>query len=51
MQDLVKFFYNMEKDSLGVKIETFELTSRDDKGQEMTLALDLSGLVLPSATQ
>jgi hypothetical protein len=51
MQDLVKFFYNMEKDPLGVKIETFELTSRDDKGQEMTLALDLSGLVLPATIQ
>jgi hypothetical protein len=51
MQTLVKFFYNMEKDPLGVKIESFELTSRDDKGQEMTLGLELSGLVLPATTQ
>ncbi|HUD45661.1 MAG TPA: hypothetical protein VMR33_02470 [Candidatus Baltobacteraceae bacterium] len=51
MQTLLHFFYNMEKDPLGVKIESFELTSRDDNGRQMTLGLDLSGLVLPASAQ
>jgi hypothetical protein len=51
MQTLAKFFYNMEKDPLGVKIEAFELTSRDDNARQMTLGLELSGLVLPATTQ
>ncbi len=51
MQTLLHFLYNMEKDPLGVKIESFELTSRDDNGRQLTLGLDLSGLVLPAQTQ
>jgi hypothetical protein len=48
MDTINKFFKNMEKDPLGVKIESFELTSRDDNGRQMTLGLNLSGLVLPA---
>jgi hypothetical protein len=51
LQTLLHFFYNMEKDPLGVKIESFELTSRDDNGRQLTLGLDLSGLVLPAPAQ
>ncbi len=51
MQTLLHFLYNMEKDPLGVKIESFELTSRDDNGRQLTLGLDLSGLVLPAPAQ
>jgi hypothetical protein len=51
MQTLAKFLYNMEKDPLGVKIEAFELTSRDDNGRQLTLGMNLSGLVLPAPTQ
>jgi hypothetical protein len=51
MQTLAKFLYNMEKDPLGVKIDSFELTSRDDNGRQMTLGLDLSGLVLSAPAQ
>lgn len=51
MQTLLHFLYNMEKDPLGVKIEAFELTSRDDNGRQLTLGLDLSGLVLPAPAQ
>jgi hypothetical protein len=51
MESIVHFFKNMEKDPLGVKIESFELTSRDDNGRQMTLGMDLSGLVLPAAAQ
>jgi hypothetical protein len=51
MQSLLHFFYNMEKDPLGVKIESFELTSRDDNGRQLTLGLELNGLVLPATAQ
>ncbi|HEX4120586.1 MAG TPA: hypothetical protein VH619_08225 [Verrucomicrobiae bacterium] len=46
-----KFLYDMEKDPLGVRINAFELTSRDDNGRQLSLGLDLSGLVLPASTQ
>lgn len=49
METIVHFFKNMEKDPLGVKIDSFELTSRDDNGRQMTLGLNLSGLVLPAS--
>jgi hypothetical protein len=51
MQTLLHFLYNMEKDPLGVKIESFDLSSRDDNGRQMTLGLNLSGLILPATTQ
>jgi hypothetical protein len=51
MDGIVRFFKNMEKDPLGVKIEAFELNSRDDNGRQLTLGLDLSGLVLPAGAQ
>jgi hypothetical protein len=51
MLSILHFLYNMEKDPLGVKINSFELTSRDDNGRLLTLGLDLSGLVLPASAQ
>jgi hypothetical protein len=49
MQTLLHFLYNMEKDPLGVKIESFELASHDDNGRQLSLGLNLSGLVLPAS--
>jgi len=34
MQTLLHFLYNMEKDPLGVKIESFDLSTRDDNGRQ-----------------
>lgn len=45
------FLHAMEKDPLAVKVDSLELSSRDDNGQQMSLALEMSGLILPVATQ
>jgi Tfp pilus assembly protein PilO len=43
---LSQFIYNIEKDPMALKLESMELTARDDDGQQMTLGLQVSGLVL-----
>jgi Tfp pilus assembly protein PilO len=45
---IAQFFYNMAKDTIGVKLESCELTSRDDNGRQLALGMDLSGLILPA---
>lgn len=51
IETILHFLYNMEKDPLAVRVDSFELTSRDDNGQQLTLGMDMSGLILPSASQ
>jgi len=43
---LKKFLYDMEKDPVGLKIDSVQLESRDDNGQQIGLALQVSGLIL-----
>lgn len=43
---LSRFLYDVEKSPLAVKLQSVELTARDTAGQEMALAVRLSGLVL-----
>jgi hypothetical protein len=45
---ITQFLFDMEKDPIGVKLESCELTSRDDNGRQLALALDMSGLILPT---
>ena len=45
-----KFLDNLEADPLGIRLQSLELTSRDDNGQQLSLGLELNGLLLP-ATQ
>ena len=45
---VTQFLFDMEKDPIGVKLESCELTSRDDNGRQLALALDMSGLILPT---
>jgi hypothetical protein len=40
------FLRAMSKDPLANKVEAFEVTSRDDNGQQLTLGLSMSGLIL-----
>jgi hypothetical protein len=52
MNNISKFIYNVEKDSLALKMESVELSTRDNAGQQMMLGLQVSGLVLnPSLLQ
>ena len=48
---ILSFLYEMEKDPIGVKLESCELTSKDDTGRQLALVLDLSGLILTNANQ
>ncbi len=43
---LGRFLYHLEQDPLAVKVESLEITARDKDGQQLSLALQLSGLVL-----
>src|SRR6266404_1214392 len=49
MQALTRFLYDVEKDPLALKVESVEITSRDNEGQQLSLALQVSGLVLGAA--
>ncbi|MGP8200196.1 MAG: hypothetical protein ACLQU4_11920 [Limisphaerales bacterium] len=44
---IVRFLFDLEKDPMGLQLQDIELTARDDAGQQISLGLDLSGLLLP----
>ncbi|MGB7746547.1 MAG: hypothetical protein WBN75_04590 [Verrucomicrobiia bacterium] len=48
---LSRFVYDLEKDPMALKLESVELSARDTTGQQLTLDLQISGLVLVSQTQ
>ena len=43
---LTRFLYEVEKDPLALKVESVEIASRDNNGQQLSLALQVSGLML-----
>jgi len=43
---LGRFLYNVEKDPMALKIESVEINVRDKEGQQLSLGLQISGLVL-----
>jgi hypothetical protein len=43
---LSRFLYRAEREPLALKMETVELSARDKDGQQLSLALQLNGLVL-----
>lgn len=43
---LGRFLYNIEKDPMALKIDSVEITARDKDGQQLSLSLQISGLVL-----
>ncbi len=45
---ITRFLYDIERDPLGLKIDSVELSTRDNDGQQITLGLQLSGLILTS---
>jgi Tfp pilus assembly protein PilO len=44
---IVRFLFDLESDPTGIQIESVELTSRDDTGAQISLGLELSGLLQP----
>jgi hypothetical protein len=51
MSSLVRFLHNVEKDPLALRVESVEITSRDDTGQMLALSLQVSGLLLNPPAQ
>ena len=45
---LSQFLYDIEKDPMALKLESVELSAHDTAGQQLTLGLQISGLVLAS---
>jgi Tfp pilus assembly protein PilO len=45
---LGRFLYEIEKSPLALKFDTVQLNARDNAGQQLTLGLQISGLVLAS---
>lgn len=43
---LARFLFNVEHDPMALQIESVEITSRDKEGQNLSLGLQISGLVL-----
>jgi Tfp pilus assembly protein PilO len=48
---LSRFVYDIEKGPLGLKLESIEFSTRDNNGQQLTLNLQISGLVLLAQLQ
>ena len=51
IQTLSKFLYDVERDPLALKLESVEFSTRDKEGQQLTLAVQINGLVLLSQPQ
>ena len=43
---LAHFLYQVERDPLGVKVDTLELTARNTEGSQLALVLQISGVLL-----
>jgi len=41
-----RFLYDIERDPLGVKVDSMELQSRDPEGSQLALVIQVSGLLL-----
>ena len=46
LSSLTRFLYDVEKDPMALKVEAVEITARDNDGQQLSLALQVSGLLL-----
>jgi hypothetical protein len=50
MSALSRFLFELENDPLALKVEALELSTRDNEGQQLQLAVQVSGLVLQLPT-
>jgi hypothetical protein len=51
LDTLARFLYEIEKDPMALKLDAVELNARDAAGQQLTLGVQVSGLVLLSKTK
>ena len=45
---VTQFLYDIEKDSMALRLENLEISSRDNEGLQLAVGLQVSGLVLTS---
>lgn len=50
IQALNRFLYELEKDSLALRVEAVEISARDNDGLQLGLGLQVSGLQLSTST-
>ncbi|MDW7980593.1 MAG: GspMb/PilO family protein, partial [Verrucomicrobiales bacterium] len=48
---LTRFLYNIERDPLAIRITAMQITARDDSGEQLTLNLQVSALLLLTQTK
>lgn len=46
LPSLARFLFQIERDPLGVKVDSMELTARDAQGSQLALVIQVSGLLL-----
>jgi hypothetical protein len=46
LSTLTRFLYLLERDPMALKVDSLEITARDSTGQQLTLALQINGLLL-----
>jgi hypothetical protein len=46
LASLTRFLYEIEKDPLALKVDAIEIAARDNEGQQLTLGVQISGLLL-----
>jgi hypothetical protein len=51
LQTVSRFLYDLERDPMALKLESVEISSRDNDGQQLALGLQVSGLVLTPQEQ
>jgi hypothetical protein len=51
LSGLTRFLYELEKDPLALKVDMVEIISRDESGAQLTLGLQVSGLLISQVTE
>jgi Tfp pilus assembly protein PilN len=46
IQAVTRFLYNLERDPLALKVDSLEITARDNEGRQLAVGLQVSGLLL-----
>ncbi|MBM3335086.1 hypothetical protein FJY63_10540 [Candidatus Sumerlaeota bacterium] len=46
LASVARFMYELERDPMALRLEEVEITSREDRGQKLSLSLRFTGLVL-----
>jgi hypothetical protein len=48
LNNVAQFLYAMEKDPMALRFENIEISSHDAEGQQLSIGLQVSGLILPA---